>query len=169
MKKRWGFVCLCLLMTGCARLSDVDESFLKETKEPEVEQDDTPAVMQCDSETQGTLTFEAKGDQIQKMTQTFSMSFADLGISEDLDQNAIKEKINQSLESMYQDLEGVQAVGEIVEGHVEITVTIDYTVADHDQLMEAGLLESGKVDSAYISLEETQESYEDSGYTCTIE
>ena len=127
MKKRWGFVCLCLLMTGCARLSDVDESFLKETKEPEVEQDDTPAVMQCDSETQGTLTFEAKGDQIQNMTQTFSMSFADLGISEDLDQNAIKEKINQSLESMYQDLEGVQAVGEIVEGHVEITVTIDYT------------------------------------------
>lgn len=97
------------------------------------------------------------------------MSFTDLGINEDLDQNAIKEKINQSLNSMYQDLEGVQAVGEIVEDHVEITVTIDYTAADHEQLMEAGLLESGKVDSAYISLEETQESYEDSGYTCTIE
>ena len=169
MKKRWGFVCLCLLVTGCARLSDVDESFLKETEEPEVEKDETPVVMKCDSETQGSLTFESKEDQIQKMTQSFSMSFTDLGINEDLDQNAIKEKINQSLDSMYQDLEGVQAVGEIVEDHVEITVTIDYTAADHEQLMEAGLLESGKVDSAYISLEETQESYEDSGYTCTIE
>lgn len=169
MKKRWGFVCLCLLVIGCARLSDVDESFLKETEEPEVEKDETPVVMKCDSETQGSLTFESKGDQIQKMTQSFSMSFADLGINEDLDQNTIKEKINQSLDSMYQDLEGVQAVGEIVEDHVEITVTIDYTAADHEQLMEAGLLESGKVDSAYISLEETQESYEDSGYTCTIE
>lgn len=169
MKKRWGFVCLCLLVTGCARLSDVDESFLKETEEPEVEKDETPVVMKCDSEMQGSLTFESKGDQIQKMTQSFSMSFTDLGINEDLDQNAIKEKINQSLDSMYQDLEGVQAVGEIVGDHVEITVTIDYTAADHEQLMEAGLLESGKVDSAYISLEETQESYEDSGYTCTIE
>lgn len=172
MKKSLGLLMAGLMLVGCARLSDLDEGFLKSKDEDtsqEQTQEEKKVTMKCSNEDQGSLTFEAKGDQIEKMTQTFSMSFEELGIREDLDATTIQDKINQSLDTMYQHLDGVQVSGQMQDDQVEITITVDYTVADQDQLIEAGLLQSGEIDSTYVSLEQTQESYEDSGYTCAIE
>ena len=166
MKKLGMILVSVALLSGCARLSDFNTDNSRTQKEQK--EDQTPATMTCTSDKKDTLTFEAKGDQIQNMTQVFTMSFADLGIREDLDAQSIQDKINQSLQSLY-DLKGVEATGKIVEDHVEITLHVNYEIANDKELVEAGLLQEGERDSEHISLKQTRKSQEASGYTCTVE
>lgn len=166
MKKLGMILVSVALLSGCARLSDFNTDNSRTQKEQK--EDQTPATMTCTSDKNDTLTFEAKGDQIQNMTQVFTMSFADLGIREDLDAQSIQDKINQSLQSLY-DLKGVEATGKIVEDHVEITLHVNYEIANDKELVEAGLLQEGERDSEHISLKQTRKSQEASGYTCTVE
>lgn len=166
MKKLGMLLVLVLLFSGCARLSDFNTESTRTQKEQK--EDQTPATMTCTSDKNDTLTFEAKGDQIQSMTQTFAMSFSDLGIRDDLDAQSIQDKINQSLQSLY-DLKGVEASGEIVDDHVEITLHVNYEIANDKELVEAGLLQEGEKDSEHISLAQTRKSQEASGYTCTVD
>ena len=166
MKKLGMILVAVALLSGCARLSDFHTDNSRTQKEQK--EDQTLAIMTCTSDKNDTLTFEAKGDQIQNMTQVFTMSFADLGIREDLDAQSIQDKINQSLQSLY-DLKGVEATGKIVEDHVEITLRVNYEIANDKELVEAGLLQEGERDSEHISLKQTRKSQEASGYTCTVE
>lgn len=159
-----------LLLGGCMRLSDIDESFSNRTQSPEIHEESKESrIMECKHDTEGTVIIEATGDKVEKMTHTFSLSFEDLGITQDLDAQSLQNKINESLSSMYADLDGVEASGKMVDSHVEITVTIDYEQADQDQLVEAGLLDEGEIESNYISFKETRSSYEGSNYACTVE
>ena len=57
----------------------------------------------------------------------------------------------------------------MVEDHVEITLRVNYEIANDKELVEAGLLQEGERDSEHISLEQTRKSQEASGYTCTVE
>lgn len=166
MKKLGMILVSVALLSGCARLSDFNTDNSRTQKEQK--EDQTPATMTCSSDKNDALTFEAKGDEIQNMTQVFTMSFADLGIREDLDAQSIQDKINQSLQSLY-DLKGVEATGKMVEDHVEITLRVNYEIANDKELVEAGLLQEGERDSEHISLEQTRKSQEASGYTCTVE
>lgn len=164
--KKAGILLLITMLCGCARLSDFHTE--NSRKERDTQQEDTsPVTMTCTDET-NTLIYEAKGDRIQTMTQKFTMSFAELGIREDLDAQAIQDKINQTLQSLY-DVKGVEATGTMVDDHVEITLRIDFEIADDQELMEAGLLNEGERDSEYISLKQSRLSNENSGYTCTVE
>lgn len=166
--RKTGILLLAVVLCGCARLSD----FTKETDRSEREtkkEDTSPAMMTCTGEKNDTLIFEAKGDQIQKLTQKFTMSFSELGISEELDAQSVQNKINESLSAMYQDIKGIEVSGVMKEDHVEITLVIDYAAANDQQLIDAGLLQEGKRDSEHISLKQSQENYEKSGYTCTVE
>ena len=76
MKKLGMILVSVALLSGCARLSDFNTDNSRTQKKQK--EDKTPATMTCTSDKNDTLTFEAKGDQIQNMTQVFTMSFADL-------------------------------------------------------------------------------------------
>ena len=166
--KKLGVLLLALTLMGCARLSDFKEETGK-SEDPLQETSEKEKSLTCTSSNEDQLVFEARGDQIYKMTQTFAMSFEDLGINEDLDPETIQNKINDSLDSMYKELAGVSVTGEMVDDHVQITVVIDYDACDDEELIEAGLLEEGEMESQYISLNETKKSYEAGGYTCTAD
>ena len=55
---------------------------------------------------------------------------------------------------------------EILEDKIQYTIMIDFDEADFDQLVENGLLNSGEVESQYISLKKTKEAYQNNGYAC---
>ena len=71
-----------------------------------------------------------------------------------------------SLSEKYKDIKGVSAIGEILEDKIQYTIMIDFDEADFDQLVENGLLNTGEVESQYISLKKTKEAYQNNGYAC---
>ncbi len=161
-----------LMLSGCTKISDLTDSKSSTDQSAPVTEKKTDTksyVLVCDNDSNEEVTFEAKGDQINKMTQTFDMSFEDLGISDDLDSNAIKDKINASLDEKYNALEGVQISSELQEQKVHVTIEIDFEQADLDALVEKGLLDKGEIKSSYVSLAKTKEDYKASGYACKIQ
>lgn len=158
-----------LMLSGCTKISDLtNEKSATEQSAPVLEKktDTKSYVLVCDNDSSEEVTFEAKGDQINKMTQTFDMSFEELGIDDDLDSNAIKDKINASLDEKYNSLEGVQITSEIQEQKVHVTIEIDFEQADLDALVEKGLLDKGEIKSSYVSLAKTKKDYKANGYAC---
>ena len=158
-----------LLLSGCTKISDLTGTKSStEQSSPVIEKktDTKSYVLVCDNDSSEEVTFEAKGDQINKMTQTFDMSFEDLGISVDLDSNAIKDKINASLDEKYNALDGVQITSEIQDQKVHVTIEIDFSQADLNALVEKGLLDQGEIESSYVSLAKTKKDYKASGYAC---
>ena len=89
-----------------------------------------------------------------------------LNISGTLSNEEISKYINSSLSEKYKDIKGVSAIGEILEDKIQYTIMIDFDEADFDQLVENGLLNSGEVESQYISLKKTKEAYQNNGYAC---
>lgn len=158
-----------LMMSGCTKISDItNDKTTTDQSAPVIEKktDTKSYVLVCDNDSNEEVTFEAKGDIIKKMTQTFDMSFEDLGISDDLDSNAIKDKINASLDEKYNSLEGVQISSEIQDKSVHVTIEINFDDADLDALVENGLLDKGEIKSSYVSLAKTKKDYKASGYAC---
>lgn len=168
--RKLGIVALCLLMCGCARISDViDMEDTSKSDTQEEKKDTTKKTLVCTNDNEEEITFEAKGDELQKMTQIFYMSFEDLGISSDMDTSQMEQIINDSLTKKYENLDGVDVSGTLEESRVKITVTIDYNQADMDRLIEEGLLQKGEKQNQYISFKETKKDYKENGYACSLE
>ena len=125
-------------------------------------------VIDCKNDSSQQVTFEAKGDKIQKMTQKFAMNFSDLGITEDMNSEQIQSKINSSLDDKYNSIEGVHVSTELKEQQVEVTLEMDFKTANIDTLIESGLLDKGEAQSDYVSLKKTQSAYKQEGFACMI-
>lgn len=161
---------LCLSLAGCMRINEIlpTENEEKKSEDPIGEEDTKSRSATCSNDKE-EISFEAKGDELLKMEQVFYMSFEDLGIKEDMDTSQMEQKINEKLSSSYANISGVDAIGTIEDNRVKITVTIDYTVADIDELIEEGLLHEGEVETQYISFKETTDDYKNNGYVCEID
>ena len=141
---------LILVLSGCTRLSIGNETV--ETKKEEKE-----SIVKCDGEDNKTITFFSKGDELYAMQFVFF---------QELEEFIQSLNINSSLSEKYKDIKGVSAIGEILEDKIQYTIMIDFDEADFDQLVENGLLNSGEVESQYISLKKTKEAYQNNGYAC---
>lgn len=154
---------LILVLSGCTRLSIGNETV--ETKKEEKE-----SIVKCDGEDNKTITFFSKGDELYGMQFVFFQELEEfiqsLNISGTLSNEEISKYINSSLSEKYKDIKGVSAIGEILEDKIQYTIMIDFDEADFDQLVENGLLNSGEVESQYISLKKTKEAYQNNGYAC---
>lgn len=163
MKRSWMAV-LCLVLTGCVRVGGGQTG---ENREVTDSADTVKQVMTCTSEA-GSYEFNAQGDQVTKSVQTESVSFEELGLEQGADAVKIEEAITRVLAESYGSLEGVDASGAVKDGRVEMTVSIDYETADHQALIDAGLLEPGELDSQYVSLERTQSELQSQGFACRV-
>ena len=159
-------LCACLLLCGCTKVSDLTHQKSKSTEKAPVtvKKANKIKVIDCKNDSSQQVTFEAKGDKIQKMTQKFAMSFSDLGITEDMN----SEQINSSLDDKYNSIEGVHVSTELKEQQVEVTLEMDFKTANIDTLIESGLLDKGEAQSDYVSLKKTQSAYKQEGFACMI-
>lgn len=155
---------LCLLLAGCQRIGQGrQEAVLPQSEET----DKTAQTMKCTSDA-GSYEFHAAGDQLERSSQTTNVSFEELGVEGSTDTGKLAEAIDRALAEAYGHLEGVESKGEVVDGHVRMTVSIDYATADDQALIDAGLLEPGEVETQYVSLEKTRGELQDQGYVCEI-
>ena len=160
-------LCACLLLCGCTKVSDLTHQKSKSTEKAPVTANKVK-VIDCKNDSSQQVTFEAKGDKIQKMTQKFAMSFSDLGITEDMNSEQIQSKINSSLDDKYNSIEGVHVSTELKEQQVEVTLEMNFKTANIDTLIESGLLDKGEAQSDYVSLKKTQSAYKQEGFACMI-
>ena len=167
--KKLGLIALLLLVSGCSKVDEIINN--DTTADPVVEEtkDTTGKTLVCKNEEGGSVTFKAKGDQIQSMKQTSFITYEQLGIDPNsVNKDVIQERINQAITEKYQGITGIGVVGQMVEDKIEIIVEIDYTIADKQALIDAGLLDEGEKDNEYISLNKTQEVYKQT-YACEFE
>ena len=159
-------LCACLLLCGCTKVSDLTHQKSKSTEKAPVtvKKTNKVKVIDCKNDSSQQVTFEAKGDKIQKMTQKFAMSFSDLGITEDMN----SEQIQSSLDDKYNSIEGVHVSTELKEQQVEVTLEMNFKTANIDTLIESGLLDKGEAQSDYVSLKKTQSAYKQEGFACMI-
>ena len=161
-------LCASLLLCGCAKVSDLTE---QKSKSPEKAPTTTKKtnkikVIDCKNDSSQQVTFETKGDKIQKMTQKFTMSFSDLGITEDMNSEQIQSEINSSLDDKYNSIEGVHVSTQLSDQQVEVTLEMDFKKANIDTLIENKLLDEGEAQSDYVSLKKTQNVFKNEGYAC---
>ena len=156
-------LCACLLLCGCTKVSDLTHQKSKSIEKAPVtvKKANKIKVIDCKNDSSQQVTFEAKGDKIQKMTQKFAMSFSDLGITEDMNSEQIQSKINSSLDDKYNSIEGVHV-------STEVTLEMNFKTANIDTLIESGLLDKGEAQSDYVSLKKTQSAYKQEGFACMI-
>lgn len=154
-------------LCGCEKIS-LDTP--KEDQKPEIEetQSNQEHRLACLKDTEEVI-FEAKGERVTKMTQSFYMTFSDLGIVEDMDSEQIQTIIDESLDALYKDLDFVSAKGILEQDRVKIVVEVDYTHANMEQLIEHGFAKEGAKDSLYVSFDQTKKEYKENGYSCRIE
>ena len=161
-------LCASLLLCGCAKVSDLTE---QKSKSPEkapatTKKTNKIKVIDCKNDSSQQVTFETKGDKIQKMTQKFTMSFSDLGITEDMNSEQIQSKINSSLDDKYNSIEGVHVSTQLSDQQVEVTLEMDFKKANIDTLIENKLLDEGEAQSDYVSLKKAQNVFKNEGYAC---
>lgn len=163
MKKAWLGV-LCLALAGCVRVGGGQQ----ESRKDDTENAETVRqTMSCSSDA-GSYEFEAKGDQVVKSVQTENVSFEELGVDPSSDPARIEEAITRVLAESYGSLEGVESSGQVKDSQVQMTITIDYSKADDQALIDTGLLKPGELDSQYVSLERTQKELQSQGFACKV-
>lgn len=163
-------VCMFFLvgLCGCSRVNETSSS-MNGSGQPAVEEEDTNQhTLDCTNDSD-SMSLQSQGDHVEYQTQTFYMTFEELGIGEGMSSEDMMNAINSSLARSYDALQGVDAVGSLEDNKVKVTVTIDYKKADIQALINAGLLHEGEVDTKYVSLGKTQSQLEQEGYSCTIQ
>lgn len=87
-------------------------------------------------------------------------------ISDGMNKDTIQEKVNDALNEKYKYVDGLTVVGNLMDDKVEITMTIDFTQADLDELVDNGLLDQAEKENDKVSLKKTIQAYTDNGYAC---
>lgn len=106
-----------------------------------------------------TMTFNAKGDIIKSMTETYEIDCTSLSEEE----YAFAEENYNQLSSMYEGIDGVTCTVESANQVFKITVNTDTTGDAVDKLAELGLMEI-EGESNKLSLKATIEGLEQNGY-----
>lgn len=130
-------------LCGCSRVNETSSS-MNGSGQPAVEEEDTNQhTLDCTNDSD-SMSLQSQGDHVEYQTQTFYMTFEELGIGEGMSSEDMMNAINSSLARSYDALQGVDAVGSLEDNRVKVTVTIDYKKADIQALINAGLLHEGK-------------------------
>lgn len=107
-----------------------------------------------------TMTLDAKGDKIQKITQSFKVDMSGF----DASQQGLLVEAYDALVEQYNSVEGANATGSSADGSYSLDVTIDTTGDAVSGLADLGLLEVDG-NAKGISLKKTVAGLESSGYT----
>ena len=107
-----------------------------------------------------TNSFESNGDEITRQTVQNEMDYTTTGYSEEE-----MAQIAESYRSAY-DVKGVEYSYEFSGNMLIENITIDFTEADFNELMDAELITADGENVSYISLEQTLDSLESSGFDC---
>lgn len=134
-------LCLCLLLVGCAK---------KET---------TTICALTQENVKVVNTIVAQDDQVIKQTLENEINYKNL----ELTKEDVIELAGEYVDSY--DLEGLNYSFEVNDESLLETITIDYSTANIQELMNIGLIESIE-DAKYISLKETLETLKDTGFIC---
>lgn len=164
------FACsiLAISLTGCARIGDVVPD--KGKKEEVVTKEDYSKKEKnfvC-KKGEDTIHFEVEDDRINNFTQVFYLNLEDLQIPKNLKAEEIQRMVDNALKEMCSKFLGVSVEGEYVDGRVKISAIVNYEVADIDALVEAGFLDSGEIESQYVSFKRTEKDLESQGYACEV-
>ncbi len=157
------------MMSGCARIGEMINN--DTTKKPDMTNETTKGSkpVSCSNDQGDSVLLESDDDTLTKMTHVFTMSLEEIGVAEGTSTEEIQEKVNTTLLEQYVPIQGVDASSEISEDKVVITISIDFTQANMDDLVANGLIDEGEKDNQYVSLSKTQKDYSKSGYVCEIE
>ena len=108
-----------------------------------------------------TMTLDAKGDKVQKMSETIEV---DLTAFDDSQYEEVAALYDEMVEQ-YKSVEGVECTGTSADKVYTISVTVDTTGDAVSELVELGLLSiEGPGASKGISLKKTGEALVASGY-----
>ena len=107
-----------------------------------------------------TNSFESNGDEITSQSIQNEMDYSSLGVSEEE-----MASVAETYKAAY-DITGVEYSYEISGDMLTENITIDFTAADFSELMDAELITADGEEVSYISLEQTLESLENSGFEC---
>ena len=79
----------------------------------------------------------------------------------------MKEQLKEQYEATYTEMDGV-VINVSIDGeeYLEMSIDVDYRVADKDYLVAAGLLDADDAENDTVSLEKMLELNEEAGYTC---
>ncbi len=115
------------------------------------------------TEQNNEILLYSKGDQVITQTETAFFTYDALGIS------AESEKMEEMLDGLFQALKASQHGTEVEivkkEDGLQITIILDCTKAEFDQLYEAGLIDQP---ADQISLKKTLDGLEKQGYQCSL-
>lgn len=108
-----------------------------------------------------TMTLQAKGDKVQRMTEVIDINLAEL--DEESQSLAVSVYESEIVEA-YKAVEGVSCSGELADGVYTITIDFELKGDTVEKLAEQGLLEV-EGSAKGISLKRTEESLAATGYT----
>ena len=112
---------------------------------------------------ESTVVYTGEGDEVFTSKTTFKLKYDLFGV---VDQN-MKEQLKEQYEATYTQMEGIVIEVSIDgEEYLEMTIDVDYRVADKDYLVSAGLLDAYDAEGDTVSLEKMLELNEEAGYTC---
>ena len=143
MKKLTALLCV-LCLVGCSS------------------EEDTKTTV-CTAEINGvniTNSFKSNGDEITSQSIQNEMDYSSLGVSEEE-----MASVAETYKAAY-DITGVEYSYEISGDMLTENITIDFTAADFSELMDAELITADGEEVTYISLEQTLEALENSGFEC---
>ena len=104
-------VCMFFLvgLCGCSRVNETSSS-MNGSGQPAVEEEDTNQhTLDCTNDAD-SMSLQSQGDHVEYQTQTFYMTFEELGIGEGMSSEDMMNAINSSLARSYDALQGVDAV-----------------------------------------------------------
>jgi len=112
---------------------------------------------------ESTVVYTGEGDEVFTSKTTFKLKYDLFGV---VDQS-MKEQLKEQYEATYTQMEGITIEVSIDgEEYLEMSIDVDYRVADKDYLVAAGLLDSDDAENDTVSLEKMLELNEEAGYTC---
>ena len=70
------------------------------------------------------------------------------------------------VDDKYNPIEGVHVSTQLKDKQVEVTLEMDFKIANIDMLIENNLLDKGEAQSDYVSLKKTQNAFKKEGFAC---
>lgn len=137
-----------MLLSGCSKNQEGKTTVCKGN------QDETDVVI-----------FYSEGDRVISQTEQDVYTFDELEMSlEDAKDTEYMNALLEAYRGLYEDIsKGLEITVETDETHVIFKLTLDYTVADYDELAALDIINSG-ID--YVSLKETIVAFEKEDMTC---
>lgn len=149
MKKIWvASLAALMLFSGCSK-----------------NQEGKTTVCKGKQDEYNVVSFYSEGDKIITQTEQDVYTFEELEMSaEDAKDTEYMDTLLEAYRGLYEDItKGLEISIETDETHVIFKLTLDYTVADFDELAALDIINQG-ID--YVSLKETIEAFENEDMVC---